>query len=73
MPGSSPSSEIANRASPSTHLKGVRKPWVKALKDAGISYFPIYNLRATFASRLSAAGAPSHPASVLKNTDSVDR
>lgn len=46
-----------NLANPGAHLKGVRKPWVKALKNAGITYFPIYNLRATFASRLSAAGA----------------
>lgn len=46
-----------NLDNPTAHLKGVRKPWIKALKDAGIMYFPIYNLRATFASRLSASGA----------------
>jgi len=46
-----------NLDNPSAHLKGMRKPWVKALKGAGINYFPIYNLRATFASRLSASGA----------------
>lgn len=34
-----------------------RKSWVAALTRAGISYFPIYNLRHTFASRLNAAGA----------------
>lgn len=39
-------------------LQGGRKSWVSALKKAGISFFPIYNLRATFASRLSAAGCP---------------
>jgi integrase len=40
------------------HLKSIRKPWVGALKKAKIAYFPIYCLRATFASRLSAAGVP---------------
>ncbi len=43
---------------PSRHLRGVRKSWQTALKRAEIEYFPIYNLRATFASRLSAAGTP---------------
>ena len=38
-------------------LQGGRKSWVSALKKAGIPYFPIYNLRHTFASRLNAAGA----------------
>jgi len=42
----------------SIHLKGVRRSWTAALKKAKIDYFPIYNLRATFASRLSAAGVP---------------
>jgi integrase len=42
----------------SAHLMGVRRSWKTALKTAGIDFFPIYNLRATFASRLSAAGVP---------------
>jgi integrase len=42
----------------SKHLKGVRRPWTSALKQAKVAFFPIYNLRATFASRLSAAGVP---------------
>lgn len=41
---------------PETPIKDVRHAWAKALKDAGIEYFWIYNLRHTFASRLSAAG-----------------
>jgi integrase len=48
-------SNLRNR---STHLKTIRKPWVAALKKSGIEYFPIYCLRATFASRLAAAGVP---------------
>jgi integrase len=37
-------------------LQGGRRSWVSALKKAGIPFFPIYNLRHTFASRLNAAG-----------------
>jgi len=42
----------------SIHLKGVRRSWTAALKKAKIDYFPVYNLRAAFSSRLSAAGVP---------------
>jgi integrase len=37
-------------------LKDVRRSWAKTLQDAKLDYFWIYNLRHTFASRLSAAG-----------------
>jgi integrase len=43
---------------PTTHLGSVKKAWRTALNAAEIPYFPIYNLRATFASRLSASGTP---------------
>jgi integrase len=43
---------------PTAHLGSVKTAWRTALKSAGIPYFPIYNLRATFASRLSASGTP---------------
>jgi integrase len=36
----------------------VKRAWRTALKSAGIPYFPVYSLRATFASRLSASGTP---------------
>ena len=45
-----------NLKNPSFHVKSVKKSWATTLKLAGIDFFPIYNLRATFASRLSAAG-----------------
>ena len=35
---------------------GGRKAWAKTLKKAGLPFFPIYHLRHTFASRLTAAG-----------------
>jgi integrase len=37
-------------------LQGGRKAWASALKKAGLPFFPIYNLRHTFASRMTAAG-----------------
>jgi len=45
-----------NPRNPTAHLLKLPKTWTRALKQAKIDYFPIYNLRATFASRLSAAG-----------------
>lgn len=47
-----------NSVNPERQLKDVRKPWRKALEAAKVEYLPIYNLRAAFASRLSAAGVP---------------
>jgi integrase len=43
---------FSNRRHP---LHGGRKAWASALKKAGIAFFPIYNLRHTFASRMTAA------------------
>ena len=37
-------------------MTDVRQAWAKVLRDTGLQYFWIYNLRHTFASRLSAAG-----------------
>jgi integrase len=45
-----------NMRTPAKPLNDIRNAWTKVLKDAGLDYFWIYNLRHTFASRLSAAG-----------------
>lgn len=45
-----------NLRTPAKPMKDVRHVWAKGLKEAGLMYFCIYNLRHTFASRLSAAG-----------------
>jgi integrase len=45
-----------NLRNPERPLKQIRRSWAKALDSAGIPYFWLYNLRHTFASRLSAAG-----------------
>ena len=43
---------------PSKHLQKVPKTWARALKEAGVEPRRIYDLRATFATRLNAAGVP---------------
>jgi integrase len=49
---------FSNPSNPAKPLLSIRKTWSTALKNAGLAPFPIYSLRATFASRLSAAGVP---------------
>src|SRR5882762_5800482 len=44
---------FSNRRHP---LQRGRKAWASALEKTGIPFFPIYNLRRTFASRMTAAG-----------------
>jgi integrase len=46
-----------NERDPATHLLKLPKTWARALTNAKIEYFPIGNLRHTFASRLQEAGA----------------
>ncbi|MGH2508351.1 MAG: tyrosine-type recombinase/integrase, partial [Ktedonobacteraceae bacterium] len=38
------------------HLKSLRTAWRKGLKRAGVPYFRLYDLRSTYATRLSAGG-----------------
>jgi integrase len=38
------------------HLRSLRTAWRKALKRAGVPYFRLYDLRSTYATRLSAGG-----------------
>jgi integrase len=45
-----------NMRNPNQPMKDVRHTWAKALTDAGLEFFVLYNLRHSFASRLSAAG-----------------
>ncbi|MGA7908422.1 MAG: site-specific integrase [Candidatus Sulfotelmatobacter sp.] len=45
-----------NTHEPSKPMKDLRRSWAKSLKDAGLQYFWIYDLRHTLASRLTQAG-----------------
>jgi len=42
------------------YITNLRKGWAVALKKAGIPYFALYELRHTFATRLSAGGVADH-------------
>lgn len=42
------------------HMTNLRKVWVRTLNIAGVSYFAPYELRHTFATRLSAGGVADH-------------
>ncbi len=48
---------FASPIRPGSHLIDVRVAWSKAVKAAGLAYFWIYDLRHTFASRITEAGA----------------
>jgi len=45
-----------NDLNPTGHLRSLRTAWRKALKRAKVSYFRLYDLRSTYATRLSAGG-----------------
>jgi integrase len=45
-----------NMHDPSKPMKDLRRSWAAALRDAGLQYFWIYDLRHTLASRLTQAG-----------------
>jgi integrase len=42
------------------YITNVRKGWAATLKKAGVRYFALYELRHTFATRLSAGGVADH-------------
>lgn len=42
------------------YISSLRKIWDKTLRRAGVPYFPLYHLRHTFATRLSAGGVADH-------------
>jgi integrase len=42
------------------YITTLKTTWTRTLKRAGVPYFPLYHLRHTFASRLSAGGVSDH-------------
>jgi integrase len=42
------------------YITSLRRIWEKTLVRAGVPYFPLYHLRHTFATRLSAGGVADH-------------
>lgn len=49
-----------NKKAKKPYITAIRKAWSQTLRRAGIPYFPIYHLRHTFATRLSAGGVADH-------------
>jgi integrase len=42
------------------HILSLRTAWAATLRRAGVKYFSLYELRHTFATRLSAGGVADH-------------
>jgi integrase len=54
------------------YVTTVRKAWERTLRRAGLRYFSLYELRHTFATRLSAGGVADHfVAQALRQDDSA--
>ena len=51
------------------HLTTIKKCWAATLEKAGVPHFPLYEMRHTFATRLSAGGVPDHFVSQLLRQD----
>ena len=52
-------------------ITSLKKVWSSTLKRAGVPYFPLYHLRHTFATRLSAGGVADHfVTQMLRQSDS---
>ncbi len=54
------------------YMTNVRKTWVVTLKKAGVPYFALYELRHTFATRLSAGGVADHMVTQMLRQEDAD-
>ncbi len=54
------------------HLTDLRKTWASTLKKAGVGYFTLYELRHTFATRLSAGGVADHMVTQMLRQSDAD-
>lgn len=59
-PGSEYLFPTPSRKSAKPHIGSLKKVWATTLRRAGVPYFPLYELRHTFATRLSAGGVADH-------------
>ena len=53
------------------YITSLRKIWEKTLRRAGVPYFPLYHLRHTFATRLSAGGVADHFVTQMLRQESI--
>jgi len=54
------------------YMTNLRKVWAATLKKAGVPYFAPYELRHTFATRLSAGGVADHMVTQMLRQDDAD-
>jgi integrase len=54
------------------YITNVRKGWAATLKKAGVPYFALYELRHTFATRLSAGGVADHMVTQMLRQEDAD-
>jgi len=54
------------------YITNVRKAWERTLKRANIPYFTLYELRHTFATRLSAGGVADHMVTQMLRQNDAD-
>jgi len=59
-PGSDFLFPTPKKAAQKPYMTNLRKVWAGTLKRAGVPYFALYELRHTFATRLSAGGVADH-------------
>lgn len=59
-PGSEYLFPTSKRPSRKPYITSLKKVWRATLRKAGVPYFPLYELRHTFATRLSAGGVADH-------------
>lgn len=70
-PGSEYVFPSPNRRAKKPYFTALRKPWANTLRRAGVPYFSLYELRHTFATRLSAGGVADHfVTQMLRQSDS---
>jgi integrase len=54
------------------YITTLKKTWTATLRRAGVAYFPLYHLRHTFASRLSAGGVSDHFVTLMLRQGDAD-
>lgn len=55
-----------------SYITTLKTTWERTLKRAGVPYFPLYHLRHTFASRLSAGGVSDHFVTLMLRQGDAD-
>lgn len=71
-PGSEYLFPSPKRKAAKPYITNLRKAWAGTLKRAGVPYFPLYELRHTFATRLSAGGVADHMVTQMLRQEDAD-